>query len=228
MLSGWIFMVGKTKGTLFKMSKNSRKAAEETKRHIMQTALDLFFRQGVPGVTLAEIARESGFTRGAIYCHFSSKSQMLQEMVKSSSDHLFEEIEKAIVPEKTPLDNLFNVSYSLFKKIEENPDLALLVKVLFYSIHLFEEPGLRNAMESLFEKRNEINRSLLVKAIETGEIDKDTDIELVCCCLTSFNQGLLMDWIMDQNSPTSGKRKFSTLYVSDALSLFLDGFRKHS
>jgi len=69
---------------------------------------------------------------------------------------------------------------------------------------------------------------LLVKAIETGEIDKDTDIELVCCCLTSFNQGLLMDWIMDQNSPTSGKRKFSTLYVSDALSLFLDGFRKHS
>lgn len=194
----------------------------------MQTALDLFYRQGVPCVTLAEIARKSGFTRGAIYCHFSSKSHMLQEMVKFLSDHLFEEIEKAIVPESTPMENLFNVSYSLFKNIEENPDLGLLVKVLFYSLHLFEEPGLRDTVRSLFEKRNDINRSLLVKAIETGEIDEGTDIELVCCCLSSFNQGLLMDWIMNQNAPHQGKRKYSALYVSDALNFFIDGFKKHS
>lgn len=194
----------------------------------MRTALDLFYRQGVLGVTLAEIARESGFTRGAIYCHFSSKSQMLQEMVKLSSEHLLEEIEKVIVPERSPMENLFNVSYSLFIKIEENPDLGLLVKVLFYSLHLFEEPELRETVRALFEKRNDINRSLLLKAIETGEIEEDTDIELVCCCLSSFIQGLLMDWIMEQNVPAPGKRRSSTTYFSNSLNLFIDGLRKSS
>ena len=49
---------------------------EDPKKTLVQTALKLFASRGYHAVSIADIVRESGCTRGALYHYFSSKEEL--------------------------------------------------------------------------------------------------------------------------------------------------------
>lgn len=55
------------------------KAKETTKSQLISTALDLFKRKGYDNVTIDDICRDVGITRGAFYYHFNSKEELLSD-----------------------------------------------------------------------------------------------------------------------------------------------------
>ena len=68
---------------LFGDKENMRKALKEyaavpshadTRRLILQSAARIFAKFGYAGSTLDQIAQDAGMTKGAVYWHFSSKS----------------------------------------------------------------------------------------------------------------------------------------------------------
>ncbi|WP_281648471.1 TetR family transcriptional regulator [Parendozoicomonas sp. Alg238-R29] len=59
------------------MARRTKEDAEKTRLHLLESALKLFSEKGPAKVTLAEIAREAGATRGAIYWHFKDKNELL-------------------------------------------------------------------------------------------------------------------------------------------------------
>jgi TetR/AcrR family transcriptional regulator, repressor of fatR-cypB operon len=50
------------------------------KRAILTAALDLFATRGVDGVTIRDIAAETGFTNPAMFRHFKSKEELAQSL----------------------------------------------------------------------------------------------------------------------------------------------------
>ncbi|MFJ3780074.1 TetR/AcrR family transcriptional regulator [Streptomyces sp. NPDC090075] len=50
---------------------------DETRRHIQQTALELFAGQGYEKTSLREIAERLGLTKAAVYYHFKAKEDIL-------------------------------------------------------------------------------------------------------------------------------------------------------
>jgi len=48
--------------------------------------MKLFVKKGYKGSSVAEITKEAGLTRGALYCHFETKEHLAREIIK-----LFEE-----------------------------------------------------------------------------------------------------------------------------------------
>ncbi|MGL4893183.1 MAG: TetR family transcriptional regulator, partial [Aeromonas veronii] len=52
------------------MARRTKEEAQQTRCHIMSTALDLFCSQGLAKTSLTDIARAADLTRGAIYWHF--------------------------------------------------------------------------------------------------------------------------------------------------------------
>lgn len=62
------------------MARKTRKDARETRAAILDAALRIFLEQGVARTSLAEIAREAGVTRGAIYWHFENKADLLNAL----------------------------------------------------------------------------------------------------------------------------------------------------
>ncbi|APG89505.1 TetR family transcriptional regulator [Sinorhizobium americanum] len=50
--------------------------AEETRKKILSAAERVFYKKGVSGTTLDEVASEAGVTRGAIYWHFANKTDL--------------------------------------------------------------------------------------------------------------------------------------------------------
>jgi TetR/AcrR family acrAB operon transcriptional repressor len=56
--------------------------AEKTRARIVDAALFVFAERGVQAAQLEEIARRAGVTRGALYHHFSGKSELLSAVLK--------------------------------------------------------------------------------------------------------------------------------------------------
>lgn len=65
------------------MPGRTKKVSEATRCDLLRAAVDLFLERGVARVTLEQIARVAGYTRGAVYHHFRSKSDILEELMES-------------------------------------------------------------------------------------------------------------------------------------------------
>ena len=51
--------------------------AEGTKERILRTALELFAQNGYLGTSMNDIAKQLGFTKAALYKHYTSKQEIL-------------------------------------------------------------------------------------------------------------------------------------------------------
>ena len=66
------------------------KIREDRKEEILNAALELFARQGVNHTTMQDIALKAGISKGLIYNYFTNKEDLLNELIKSFINHLYD------------------------------------------------------------------------------------------------------------------------------------------
>ena len=76
--------------------------AEGTKERIMETALELFAQNGYLGTSMNDIARQLGFTKAALYKHYTSKQEILDRIVERMNEMDYERAESYEMPETEP------------------------------------------------------------------------------------------------------------------------------
>jgi len=52
----------------------------ETRAHLLRVAGRLFLQSNYYGVSIQDITRAAGMTKGALYHHFTSKEQLFEEV----------------------------------------------------------------------------------------------------------------------------------------------------
>lgn len=60
--------------------RKSKTESQQTRRHLLDAALEVFYREGVAGATLQQIAELAGVTRGALYWHFRNKEDLFEAL----------------------------------------------------------------------------------------------------------------------------------------------------
>ena len=73
--------------------------AESTKERILETALELFAQNGYLGTSMNDIARQLGFTKAALYKHYTSKQEILDKIVERMNKMDYERAESYEMPE---------------------------------------------------------------------------------------------------------------------------------
>ncbi len=63
------------------MGRRTKDEALETRRQILEAALDLFSSQGYSQTTFVDVARRIGMTKGAVYWHFRDKPTLLAALI---------------------------------------------------------------------------------------------------------------------------------------------------
>ncbi len=53
--------------------RKTKEEAQQTRSNLLNAALNVFYERGVSKVSLDEIAKTAGVTRGALYWHFKNK-----------------------------------------------------------------------------------------------------------------------------------------------------------
>ncbi len=74
----------------------ARLKSERSRDQILQSAAQLFRRQGFSATTLRQIAARAKIKAGSIYYHFHSKEEILDEVLDRGLRHVFETVRHAV------------------------------------------------------------------------------------------------------------------------------------
>ena len=75
---------------------------EGTKERILRIALELFAQNGYLGTSMNDIAGQLGFTKAALYKHYSSKQEILDKIVELMNRMDYERAAEYEMPETEP------------------------------------------------------------------------------------------------------------------------------
>ena len=97
--------------------------AAETRERLLSAAAAAFQAQGFAGTRVADIAAGAGVSNGALYSHFSSKTELLAEALR---DHGSNELASLFLddPDRTVVDLLVTLGEGL---VQRSPDRGALV-----------------------------------------------------------------------------------------------------
>jgi AcrR family transcriptional regulator len=118
--------------------KRTKEEAEQTKRKLINIALNELIKHGSESITLESIAAKAGVTRGAIYWHFNNKEDLLDNLIKmkdADSLELMENILKSNKPPMKKLELLISGNFPKFKTQKEMKHYAKL-KLDLYNHYL--------------------------------------------------------------------------------------------
>ena len=73
--------------------------AGDTKERIVETALELFAEKGYLGTSMNDIAKQLGFTKAALYKHYTSKQEILNRIVERMNEMDYERAKQFEMPE---------------------------------------------------------------------------------------------------------------------------------
>lgn len=76
--------------------------AEGTKERILDIALELFAQNGYLGTSMSDIAKQLGFTKAALYKHYTSKQEILDQIVERMNRMDYERAEAYEMPDTEP------------------------------------------------------------------------------------------------------------------------------
>tara|TARA_R110002050_G_scaffold212124_1_gene348215 strand:+ start:110 stop:721 length:612 start_codon:yes stop_codon:yes gene_type:complete len=108
---------------------STRKASNKNARNIiLEVSTQLFARHGFDGVTMRQIATESGFSMPSIYHHFGNKEDLFkaveEEMYSAHAANLLHQINANATPE----ERLNKFLFAMFERLDSNPDYLKLLQ----------------------------------------------------------------------------------------------------
>jgi len=86
---------------------NANATATDVRQRILESAMDLFYRQGFRATGINQIITESGVAKASFYAHFPSKNDLLYEYAKEMAKRDFAEIQQEVDALPTPRERFF-------------------------------------------------------------------------------------------------------------------------
>ena len=115
------------------IAKSRRKqAVVAAKRELIRSAAkQLFAEQGLDGTSVREIAKQAGYTTGAIYFHYANKEELYADILRESLDNLLKCVASSVDGATEPVVALGTAFRALVGFYSENPrDLDLSLYLL--------------------------------------------------------------------------------------------------
>jgi AcrR family transcriptional regulator len=143
---------------------------------LLELAAKMFADRGLRATTVRDIADSAGILSGSLYHHFSSKEEMVDELLREFLDWLFTRYQEIIATEPDPLQRLRGLFMASFEAIADRH--AQVVIYQDEAKRLLGQPRF-----AYVEERNKEQRKMwldvLNQGIDQGCFRPDIDVDLV-------------------------------------------------
>ena len=143
---------------------------------LLELAATMFAERGLRATTVRDIADSAGILSGSLYHHFSSKEEMVDEVLRGFLDWLFDRYQEIVATEPNPLERLKGLFMASFEAIEHRHSQVVI----------YQDEAKRLSSQGRFsyvEERNKEQRKMwmdvLNQGIEEGYFRPDLDVDLV-------------------------------------------------
>ena len=171
--------------------------AQKTRQHLLDAALEVFWRDGVTRASLQAIAQEAGVTRGALYWHFKNKEDLFETLFEQQYADFF-----AAFNDQTLRDNqdvwthLQHNLTTMFETLATRESKHKFCNVMFSKC---EQTAGNETITELACRYHRLFQKQIAYALqlsrEQGRLPENTDIELAAIYLESSLVGLIKIWI---------------------------------
>ncbi len=189
--------------------------ASKIKTKIIDTAWELFRKQGFGETTINDIIRETRISKGTFYYYFRSKDDLL-DTLSVILDREYERLEAEEDENMSAFDKLVFINKEVHTFINDNIDYRLLA-------YLYSAQIIKDESSSLLD-RNRYYFRYLEKIMEEGKNSGELTDKLQVSELVKFyglaERALVTDWCMNNGSYHLGE------YSEKIFPLMIEGIRK--
>lgn len=133
----------------------------DTKHTILSVATDLFNLEGFGKVSMNEIAKSAGLSRGNLAYHFKDKDTLLGAIVDKMWQKLNEKREKSLIfPSFKNLEEEFSTFYEIQKEYA----------FIFLDSHVLKHPSIQPKVKAAAKKSIRDHKTFLAYSIQIGNL----------------------------------------------------------
>ena len=184
---------------LDRRTRAARAEGREARDELLTAALRVFARRGYREAGVDEIAAEAGYSKGALYWHFSGKEDLLQALLDERIDAPMREMVELLESAPPDRDMSVEAAREFARRISTERD-ALLLEREYWSLAI-RDPELRaRYAERQTELRTAFARALEARARHLGTPDVGMPAEDVARVVMSIIGGLAVDELVEPGS----------------------------
>lgn len=149
------------------MTVRQRLSADERKKQIRETAKDIFLKKGFNNTTMEDVIREVGMSKGGVYRHYKSTSDMLYDLMDDGNHDRYS-ITKDYMDKNKELSSEEIVIESTVMKLLDEAEYKSLYAILLVEVEKNEK--LKELRDSIIatgrEKTLEFTREMNLTKLE--------------------------------------------------------------
>jgi AcrR family transcriptional regulator len=166
--------------------------ALDTRGRILAAAAHVFARSGYTGATLDDVAAVAGLTKGAVYWHFASKSDLFLALLEAHTREQSATL-PAMVQHVAGPSALADVLAEMFAACREDQDWPRLLLEFSASRR---DPQVRERLQDLYRASQEVGRGVARAAQDEGRLAPNLDPDAVALLFGALLPGLLQCWLV--------------------------------
>ncbi len=202
------------------MVRQTKENAEITRQRIIDAAREVFLSRGVSRTSMEQIAAQAGVTRGAIYWHFSNKTELFSALREQVLLPLIDRMDDSLLVENNddPLGQIGKFLSGTIDALNESSDTRQTFEIMMVKCEYVEE--LSAVLEQTLYNCERIAKKieqLYERAKTKGQL-KPTDSPAILAMDTHlFFSGLIHLWVKDLDN--KHYRAQATALISNHINL---------
>ena len=181
------------------MPRAARAQGREGRDEFLAAALQVFARRGYRQAGVDEIAAAAGYSKGALYWHFSGKEELLLALLEERVDAPMREMVALLESAPPERDMSVEASRAFARRLSSQRDAVLLERE-YWSLAI-RDPELRDRYaERQTELRGALARALEARVRHLGTPDLPMPAEDVARIVMTIIGGLAVDELLEPGS----------------------------
>ena len=172
----------------------ARMSAAERREILIDAAIVVMSREGVPHTTTRAIVAEADMQIGVFHYCFRSKEELILEVMKEISHRSSVAVESAISGASDPAEIIKSAVDAYWHHIENNP----LEHLLSYELtsYALRQPGNEAAAVAQYDYYFSVMAELLGKAAEVSGFEWSTPVDVLAPTVLAMIEGVTFQWLV--------------------------------
>lgn len=184
---------------LDRRTRAARAQGREARDELLIAALRVFARRGYQEAGVDEIAGEAGYSKGALYWHFTGKQELLETLLDERVDQPMRELIELLASAPPERDMSIEATRGFARQLGEQRE-AILLEREYWSLAI-RDPQLRaRYIERQTQLRHAMAAALEARARHLGTPDLAMQTEDVARIVVAIIGGLTIDELIEPNS----------------------------
>ena len=170
------------------------------KEEIMKAALNVLSERGSANITLDDIAKAAGFSKGGITYYYSSKEVLIKDVFEYFFEKIYQKANAERDKHKDPLDKLLSYVWLY----QPNDYISETMYPLLFDILVLAafNDEYRTAFQKMVKVWVDMAEDILKEGCETGVFQVD-DIAGTSKLFSASLQGIATRWFLDRENHTT-------------------------